>query len=174
MTKYLEKDDFKEYIKSDILYKPNKKLHDYANSIWSFENKKRFLVLKRTGKCEPNKCDSICCKLCSAGYITDYSKGFFDCKDDFGYDILKRKCNNLSKCGKCDLWGKKIPNACKQFPHPSDSIYWNVIDVCTFRYEILWEIKKTSDRTRKEMIECFKQYNDDSNNTKGSRQSNKK
>lgn len=153
-SKYLTKDDFKKFISARKLFKPGKNRHDYNNSIWLFNQKDKFLIVQKVGKCNPEKCNSACCKFCSAGYVTDYSKGFFE-EDEFGGDILKVKCNNLKKDGKCKLWGRKLPNACKQFPHPSDSIYWNVVDKCTFKYKILYIIHKNSTITRKEMLKCF-------------------
>ena len=147
-NKYLTKEDMKDYIGGALI--------DLKKVIWFLEFKDWFAVVQRVGKCEPKKCHSACCKFCSAAYITNYSKGFFK-KDEFGCYIAKLKCNNLNKDGSCKKWGKNLPNPCKQFPHPNDSIYWNVMDKCSFKFKVLYdtEIMCNIQTARSEMIKCF-------------------
>jgi len=151
---FIIKDDFKKYKSSKIL--------DDEKLIFMVEFDDKFLVVKRIGKCDFKKCKNACCKFCSAGYIKDYSIGFFDREDDFGNLILDRNCNNITKNGRCKLWKtKKFPNACRNFPIVGDSIYWNVADVCSFKYEILFTINRTTrSQTTMELIKCLReQYN---------------
>ncbi len=159
---YLKKEDLENYLSTKcLLWKPNLKL-------FVIELKDKFIIVKRVGKCNWKKCKNACCKICSAGYIKDYSKGFFDGKDDFGKYIIRKSCNNLMKDGTCKLWKKRITNydsslnkgfplACKNFPMPGDSIYWNVINVCSFKFQIIYESQKLNSKIiNQEMIKCFR------------------
>jgi len=147
---YLTKEHFKEFISMDVL--------EFDKKIYIVNFDYKFLIVKREGICDYKKCKNACCKFVDANYLKDYSRGFFDEKDEFGKYWLKRKCNNLSKCGKCKLWKKKgFPIECKQFPHPSDTTYWRVLDKCTFKFRILHTINKVGKGIREEMIKCFEE-----------------
>ena len=151
MGTYMIKEDMHKFVNGIPMDVGLKK-----DNIWFMEFKDKFMVVKREGICDYKKCKNSCCKFCSAGYLTDYSRGFFE-KDEFGNEITRIKCNNLNKDGTCSKWNKKLPNPCKQFPHPSDPIYWNVMDKCSFKFKILWSqnIKMNMAKARKEMIKCF-------------------
>jgi hypothetical protein len=157
--RYLDKEDFKDFLFSYIL------VWEKNTKIVLVELKKEFVIVKRTGKCNYKKCKNACCKFCSAAYLKDYSRGFFE-KDVFGKEIVKIKCNNLNKNGTCKLWGKKsskdsqtnkgFPLACKEFPIPQDSIYWNVLDVCSYKFEVLHSIQKVGNNIREEILNCWR------------------
>jgi len=106
-----------------------------------FKHKNKLHYVKRVGKCEPKKCKSACCKFINLQYPSTYLEQFGtkSCKGT----RINVKCSQLSN-NKCALWNsKKFPGACKQFPHPTDNVYIEVMDVCTFKFEILreWELK---------------------------------
>lgn len=145
---YLTKEDVHGFQKATYLETEEDNWH---KSVWMVKLRDRFVVVQREGKCESKKCKSACCKFCSSGYLKEYARGFFE-EDEFGCDITRITCNHLTKDGKCRKWGKNLPKACQQFPHPSDSIYWNVMDKCTFRFKILYEIELTGDIVREEML----------------------
>lgn len=159
LVEYLKKEDFFDYKGSFIFF------YEKGKEFSIVEFKDKFVIVQRVGKCDYKKCKNACCKFCSALYVKDYSRGFFDGKDSFGKDILKRKCNNLQKNGLCKLWRKKssknsiknkgFPIACKQFPHVGDGIYWEVADVCSYKFRIVYTIKKVGEKIRKEMIKGF-------------------
>ena len=160
---YLNKEDCRNFLNYQLWFCEKKE------EIGLFETKEKYIVIRKTGNCDYKICKNACCKICSAGYVKDYSRGFFDKVDEFGKDVLIKKCNNLQKDHTCKLWGKRstkdsstnkgFPLACNQFPPPSDSIYWNVIDVCSLKFEILWKLKKfnSSEKYIKEMIKNFKE-----------------
>lgn len=100
----------------------------------------RKLLVKRVGKCDYKKCGNACCKYVVG--FGQFAKGFYDYKK-YGSSVINKKCKHLKKNGKCDIWGtKKFPNACKQFPHPTDAHYHITYKKCGFRFKILYEIKE--------------------------------
>jgi len=151
--KYLTKEDMHNFVRSELIVGSA----DGGNkNLYMVTLKDRFVVVQREGRCQPDKCGSACCKFVDAQYLNDYSRGFFDEINEFGKPILKRKCNNLMKCGKCKVWKGKLPAACKQFPHPSDATYWHIMDVCTFKFKILYTIlRHKQELTITEMIKNF-------------------
>ncbi len=144
---FLEKEEMNTLESSECIYLQKK--------IYLIKFKERFVIVKRVGKCEPEKCKSACCKFVDAYYLSNYSKGFFDEKDEFGKYYLNKDCNNLNECGKCKKWNKDLPGACKQFPHPSDKVYWHIMDKCSFKFEVVYIIDRISDRVREEMMLNF-------------------
>ena len=152
MTEYLKKEHFLEYVSSSCL--------DLDKKIYCFETKTEKIIVIREGLCDYKKCKSACCKFIDSCYIKDYSRGFFDDGDEYGNYWTNIKCRNLSRCGTCKLWNKKLPVACKQFPHPNDSTYWKVIDKCSFKFVILKTFSKTEKLIREEMIQGFIKQND--------------
>ena len=99
------------------------------------------MELVRTGKCQPNKCGSACCKfhmIKKTDNTDDYIDGFYDSKNEHGDHLLVRNCKHLDvKNNKCKVWGTdKMPEVCKQFPVPTDAVYKHVFDVCTFKFEM--------------------------------------
>lgn len=105
--------------------------------IVTLKDKRRFLI-QRTGKCNSKKCDSICCKFI---HSNGWGYGNFGKKKEFGsrIDII---CNYLTKDGKCKVWNKKEFDApCRYFPVLDDRAYWDIINVCTFKFNIRAELK---------------------------------
>ena len=99
------------------------------------------MQLVRKGKCQPDKCNSACCKfymVSKTGNTDDYIKGFIDGQNKFGDHLIRKNCKHLDvKNNKCKVWGTdEFPEVCKQFPNPSDPVYKHVFDVCTFRFEM--------------------------------------
>lgn len=94
----------------------------------------------RTGSCEPKTCNAACCRIYMINRIKqldDYISGFIPNKDDFGNHFLSKDCKHLSSTGKCSVWGtEEMPEACKQFPNPGDSVYNYVYEKCSFRFEL--------------------------------------
>lgn len=103
------------------------------------KTKKRMLII-REGVCEPNKCKSVCCKFCHIETDSTYWANF-GTKCDKGIRF-EGNCKQLDcKNNKCKVWDKKeFPMACKQFPHPNDSTYWEVFNTCSFYYEKVYEV----------------------------------
>lgn len=101
---------------------------------------KRYIV-QRKGKCEPNKCNSACCKFIALTN-NDYIINFKDSKGG-NHIYIDKVCSKLNeKCNTCRLWGKKLPEICQQFPHPHDGVYYRVRNKCSFYFEILHEVVK--------------------------------
>lgn len=162
--------------REDLNYISCKRLSDVDSpSIYILEFKDKYLIVKITGKCDYKKCKNACCKFCSLAYPHEYFEGFGEPSKDFKHLIIKKKCKFLNKNGTCQKWNKKetkidnsigyqgritgFPRACKQFPHPDDGIYHEVMDKCTFKYEIMYTMPKVLVRTVDEMILNFQEYN---------------
>ena len=101
------------------------------------------LHIKRTGKCQPEKCGSACCKFHlnrAKGHTDtyDYHSFFADEFDKQGNFVYNKNCEQLDeKNNKCKLWGsEKFPEVCKQFPSVNDPVYRHVRDKCTFKFII--------------------------------------
>lgn len=108
--------------------------------------KDRVFLIKRQGKCEPNKCNSACCKCISLYVNNRYFKGFGIQKGD--WTVVSKHCKFLNKKGLCTKWNTKhFPGACKAFPHPSDGVYMEVANKCSFKYIIIAEIKNENKNT---------------------------
>ncbi len=115
--------------------------HEYNPAILSDKYK-----VIRTGFCDPNKCKSACCKfymIARGSEYDDYTSGFFE-KVESGNFIFKKNCKYLDiKKNKCKIWGTpQFPEVCKQFPHPSDPVYRHVINVCSFKFELVLDENK--------------------------------
>lgn len=142
--------------KEDFLGLESSETLDVKSKIYMLEFKDKYIVVRRTGKCDYKKCGSACCRfICMQGHA--YWDGFGK-KNEFGSIIINVKCKNLKKDGSCSLFKtKKFPGACKQFPHPGDRLYQHIAEKCSFKFEVLYRINKIGDRIRKEMIENFKE-----------------
>ena len=141
ITKYLTKKESHQY---DFIPKLIK------NNYYLIEKEKKLLLVKRIGTCKPKTCKAICCKMFIYHPRRDYDKGF---ETKTGMIKINKPCAFLKK-DKCTKWGKSnFPNACKQFPHPSDSTYWESKS-CTFKFKIIqeWKLetkKKQSNKPQK-------------------------
>lgn len=109
------------------------------------------LLIKRIGKCSPDKCKSICCKsFFYGGSSKDYVNGFMN-KAEHGYYINKI-CRYLKK-NRCSRWKKKgFPLPCLMFPEFMDKYYWHIMDKCTFKYGVFEEKKNYF---KKDILHCL-------------------
>jgi len=143
----LKKEDFLGFEVSTMI--------DFKSKIYMLEFKDKYVVVKRTGKCDYKKCKSACCRFINGGN-SSYWEGFGK-KNEFGKVIVDIKCKNLKKNGDCSLFGTRDwPGACKQFPYLDDGVYQHIANKCSFKFEVLYKIDKVGDRIRREMIENFK------------------
>lgn len=143
------------------------------SNIYMLELKDKFVIVERTGKCDYKKCKNACCKFCVLAYPHEYFEGFGKIGNNKRSLIMEKKCKFLEKDGTCQKWGKKskctdptiggmgkysgFPRACEQFPHPDDSVFYEVMDVCTFKFNIIYTITKTEDLIRTEMLNNFQE-----------------
>jgi len=142
--------------KEDLLEIENYKCLETKSKMWILDLKGKYLIVKRIGKCDYKKCNSACCKFFCIDGKTYYCG--FGKENEFGSTVVKISCKNLSKDGKCKLFKtRKFPRACKQFPHPTDGVYKHILDKCSFKFEVLFQIDKVGDRIREEMIKNFKE-----------------
>jgi len=110
----------------------------------------KILLIVRVGKCDPKKCNSACCKfihLNGKEYYTNYAKGF-GTRTNYGTKIRKR-CKYLKRNNKCKLWGKRLPEACRQFPHPNDKMYWLTEKKCSFKFYVIGELNVKDSKEKK-------------------------
>jgi hypothetical protein len=147
---------------------------DLEGYVYLVSTKDKLLIVKRVGKCDYKKCKNACCKFCSLPYPHEYWEGFGEISKKRENILCKKTCKFLDKNGTCKKWDnsekeidysnggdgvlKGFPRACEQFPSLSDGVYHEVIDVCTFKYEIIQEIDILRDKTIREMILNFKEY----------------
>ena len=118
---------------------------DISVGIYKHKNGKEYLI-KRTGKCDYKKCKAVCCRfICNIGsheYFDNFGK-----KGSCGNNLIKINCNQLCKNNTCKIFkSKKFPRACIQFPHCTDALYHEVIKKCSFKFEIIGEIKRNNDK----------------------------
>lgn len=162
--------------KDDLNFISCNRLSDVEHpGIYLLELKDKNLIVRRIGKCDYKKCKNACCKFCGLSYPHEYFEGFGEPSKNFKNLIIKKRCKFLNKNGTCQKWNEKksevdnsigtlgrstgFPRACEQFPHLTDEVYNEVIDKCTFKYEILFTIDKVLTRTVDEMIENFQEQN---------------
>lgn len=119
---------------------------DYNEMFYKLGYKKKQYLVQRIGECNPKKCKSACCKFKSDNFLSEnqvkYHSGF-GIKSKFdgvvNYNIV---CNKLNcKEDICKVWKTEdFPVACSQFPHPQDSIYWEIHEKCSFKFQIINEL----------------------------------
>ena len=94
---------------------------------------------KMVGKCEPDKCNSACCRFVVFwGNDCEETRKFWEGFEFVYVDVdgnmrkvLYKDCNHL-KDNRCELHGMdEQPMACVHFPTPKDDHYRLVRDVCT-------------------------------------------
>jgi len=95
-------------------------------------------IVARKGKCDGKACKAACCKFFCIDSKNQYYAGFGS-KTKLGVKV-DVKCSYLCR-NKCSRWGRHLPEACRQFPHPTDSTYHEVVEVCTFWFDKLYELK---------------------------------
>lgn len=118
----------------------NNRILSLKDNIYIVSLKNKDILIQRIGKCEPKECKSACCKFIHIESDNSYYQGFGE-KTREGIRINK-VCKHLCKL-KCSLWKKKsFPEACQQFPNPTDTVFNEVYGVCSFRFAIIGEMKK--------------------------------
>ena len=105
------------------------------------KHKGKKVMIMREGKCESQKCGSACCKFVHLQNSNPYYDNFGE-KGKFGTK-LNLNCKNLcSSSGNCNVFKtKKLPKACSQFPNINDLMYWEVFDVCSYRFRAIYELR---------------------------------
>ncbi len=119
---------------------------DYLNkegTIVILETKDKKYLIERKGKCK--QCGQ-CCKFVSVtvnSVRAKYWSGFGTHDKNRGAVFIDKPCSRL-KGNKCSIFKdrSKFSLACKQFPHPTDEVYWRVMKTCGFYFEILMTEKK--------------------------------
>ena len=162
----MDEETYREFLTNKEILSMRSKILDPKKGLYLFWNDDEIIFSIRTGKCDYKKCGNACCKfLCFPG-SHEYYEGFGDRGISVDHIIFKKRCKYLSKNGVCQKWDKEdFPRACKQFPHPTDNTYLEVIEKCSFKFKILHSVKRTSrekfEVCREEMIRCFKEtFND--------------
>jgi Fe-S-cluster containining protein len=120
----------------DMILKGIFRMIGFEDKIYKLKYKQRKYLVKRTGVCNIDKCNGACCKFFHISG-NSYHKGFG--KPGINGTIVLVRCKHLKK-GKCAVY-PKWPEACKQFPHPHDEMYHEVMKQCTFKFQILGEFK---------------------------------
>ena len=164
-NKFLTREDIEEYTYIHRL--------DVDGYVYIIGFPKKFLIVKRIGKCDYKKCKNICCKFFSLPCEHEYWEGFGDFCKNSNRIIINKPCKFLDKNGICIKWGQKqgdidysksingrskgFPRACEQFPLLMDRVFWRVMNECSFKYKIIMKIDKTGEKTRDEMLKNFKE-----------------
>lgn len=91
--------------------------------------------LKRTGRCTPKKCNSLCCRLVhsplnKAVYLNGFIDGKLERKGE--YALIHKDCKYL-KNNRCSIW-KNRPICCYHFPIYDDDVYQKVKNKCGYKY----------------------------------------
>jgi Fe-S-cluster containining protein len=131
------------------------KKYDISNHpILKLKEKNRIYLVKRLGKCNPTKCNSLCCKI-QIFDPTEYHKYSYllahlgitgrgkkiKFKDGIK-NVYFHPCLFL-KNNKCSINNNK-PLACKLFPTPFDNVYRYVRKKCGYRFKFLSKKKHKS------------------------------
>jgi hypothetical protein len=99
---------------------------------------REFIVLRR-GNCDYFPCKASCCSiLCLRGPWTPYISGFAE--QGLASPVVRIACRNLLQDWTCSRWnGAEYPENCQHFPTPGDPMYLEVMDRCSFHFEIVRE-----------------------------------
>lgn len=118
-------------------------------NLYILKYKKKTYLVDRVGICKYKKCKNACCKFFNENNLSINSYKYFlnfGSKAKYGVRGINFKITCKKLClenGKCKVWDKKsMPEACKQFPHPEDILYWQIMDKCSFKFRILYELKE--------------------------------
>lgn len=106
------------------------------------EHRDRILILERRGTCDYDKCEASCCRmLCVNLDWNEYLAGFAE--QGMNAQIIHRSCRYLLEDDwTCRRWDRRdFPRACINFPVPGDPLYLEVMEVCSFFFVFLQEIK---------------------------------
>ncbi len=164
-----EMSEKKDYITREII-EESIGIHkmQLEENVYVIQLEDKYLIAKRVGKCDYKKCKNACCKFCGLPYPHEYFEGFGDYSKKSNSIILKKNCKFLNKNGTCKKWGeqegkiyyshkelgrqKGFPRACSQFPYLDDAVFHQVMDICSFKYEIIYTIPNVSKRVMEEML----------------------
>lgn len=128
--------------------------------IEKIKKKQKEITYKRIGKCQPNKCGSICCRLgnCTRIIPRKHYKSKKEYEDELRFSkyvglqiILRTKketvfTSNLSciklKCNKCTV-NKTKPETCKLFPQSPNQEYYKICKNlgCTYKFKKIIKVK---------------------------------
>ena len=105
------------------------------------EREERTFLLERHGTCEYERCKAICCRmLCLNLQWNEYLAGFAEM--GIHAPLIYRTCRHLAQDWTCLRWNSQhFPHACANFPVPGDAMYLEVMDVCSFFFVFLREVK---------------------------------
>lgn len=108
-------------------------------SIVELRDKK--LLIHRVGICDYKKCKAACCKFATV-HSGKYWSQFGPLTNDRKSVIILRSCKQLRRDDTCKRWkAAHFPEECRQFPHPLDGTYKEIASKCSFKFEILGELK---------------------------------
>jgi len=124
--------------------------NEYINKL-GLKSKEKYLWV-RSGKCNPVKCGSACCRFNVLGHVKNnsHAKNYHQMSDYLQHNNIQirvlnrstiymtpRLCPNIAIDGKCELHNKRTqPKVCKYFPMtPKDGVYVAVKHVCGFKFE---------------------------------------
>jgi hypothetical protein len=99
----------------------------------------RELIVLRRGNCDYAPCNASCCSiLCLRSPWTPYISGFAE--KGLASPVVRIACRHLLHDMTCSRWNQaEYPENCKHFPTPGDPMYLEVMDRCSFHFEIVRE-----------------------------------
>ena len=94
-------------------------------------------LIRRMGECRPERCRSACCRmLCLSGMFSSYLEGFAEMGETA--PVVRMHCKFLDADYLCLRWARHdFPKACSDFPSPGDKMYLEVMDTCSFFFEMV-------------------------------------
>ena len=106
------------------------------------EREGRTFVLERHGMCDYESCQAICCRMiCFNLEWNEYLAGFAEKGTWIPY--IYKTCRYLAENSMCLRWNEwHFPRRCDNFPVPGDPLYLEVMDLCSFWFVCLREIKE--------------------------------
>lgn len=141
----------------------------FINKKWLRSTDRKF-IYQRSGKCNPKKCESACCRFDHVGHTDnngqsmDYHKmnSFRHIRgvqtrvvNRITHYITPRLCPYIKIGGGCDLHGKRTqPTVCRDFPvTPTDGVYVACKHVCGYKFKKIRnpnykKQKETEERTK--------------------------
>ncbi|MFW6357372.1 MAG: hypothetical protein ACOC0K_01425 [bacterium] len=101
----------------------------------------RYLV-QRKGFCDFLRCEAACCQmLCLKCKWNAYLEGF--AVKGKHSPLIANPCKYLERDLSCSRWsGPDYPSICKSFPVPGDAMYLEVMDRCTFYFQMIRIIRE--------------------------------
>jgi hypothetical protein len=105
------------------------------------------LIVARVGRCEYLSCKAMCCSmLCLKGPWTSYIAGFAD--QGRASPLVRIPCRFLQADLTCLRWNlSDFPENCRSFPAPGDPMYLEVMEQCSFAFELVRRTTHSEDLT---------------------------